>query len=225
MNRTRQLAIAGLGVAALLATGCETPGLKQQVQSLQEQNEQLRTERDSLQSQLESCMLDRQSLEDRVLDLQLRLSECQDQLEQGTAQPLRGGFQGTQEFAWLDVGDDVLFASGRHTLTSEGRAKVAEVLRIARSQFPDNQLWVVGHTDSDPIRVTKDRYEDNLDLSLNRAAAVFRELMNLGMSAEQMMAAGQGEFNPRASNETDQGKAQNRRVTFISVRAPDIVDR
>jgi chemotaxis protein MotB len=225
MKRTRLFATAGLGIVALLASGC-TQGLEDQVQSLQEQNQSLRAERNSLRDQLQTCLVNNSDCEDRLLDLQMKYSQALDELEnRPTGTDLPPGWGGTEAYAWLDVGDDVLFDSGSDALKSSGKQKVAEVARTVQREFPDSKLWVVGHTDSDPIRVTKDKYKDNLDLSLNRAAAVYRELMSLGLDPQIMSAAGQGEYNPIAPNDSDEGKAQNRRVTFLAVKAPDIVQR
>lgn len=68
------------------------------------------------------------------------------------------------------------------------------------------RVLVAGHTDS----VGADDY--NMKLSIRRAEAVYRYLVNRGIDPERMRVEGYGESNPVASNETDAGRAQNRRV-------------
>lgn len=72
---------------------------------------------------------------------------------------------------------------------------------------PDKKLSIVGHTDSDGSE------ETNLRLSNSRAKIVMDMLAKEGFNASQMVTSGQGESQPISSNETEEGKAKNRRVT------------
>ncbi|MGD0946982.1 MAG: OmpA family protein [Candidatus Binatia bacterium] len=71
---------------------------------------------------------------------------------------------------------------------------------------PDVRISVEGHTDA----IGSDQY--NQQLSLRRAEAVFRYLVNHGIPPERMEVIGYGKRHPVASNDTDSGRAQNRRV-------------
>lgn len=82
------------------------------------------------------------------------------------------------------------------------------------SSFGDSKLLLVGHTDS----VGTDAY--NLDLSRRRAAAVSTYLESHGVSPSRVETTGRGETEPIASNATDAGRQQNRRVE-IAVYASD----
>jgi outer membrane protein OmpA-like peptidoglycan-associated protein len=82
------------------------------------------------------------------------------------------------------------------------------------SSFGDSKLLLVGHTDS----VGTDAY--NLDLSKRRADAVAAYLESHGVSTARVSTAGRGETEPVASNDTDAGRQQNRRVE-IAVYASD----
>jgi outer membrane protein OmpA-like peptidoglycan-associated protein len=82
------------------------------------------------------------------------------------------------------------------------------------SSFGDSKLLLVGHTDAQGT----DSY--NLDLSRRRSAAVASYLEMHGVSASRVEAAGRGEEEPIASNDTDAGRQQNRRVE-IAVYASD----
>jgi outer membrane protein OmpA-like peptidoglycan-associated protein len=84
-------------------------------------------------------------------------------------------------------------------------AKVAEVL----TRYQDNEVTIVGHTDS----TGSETYNESL--SQRRAAAVLAELKRLGVPASRLLALGQGESQPRASNATAAGREQNRRVEIL----------
>ncbi len=80
-------------------------------------------------------------------------------------------------------------------------------------RFPDLVVDVIGHTDNQPVaRVGM----DNWDYSVLRASSVARLLTReYGLSTNQVLAAGKGEFSPLRSNETTEGRAENRRVDLI----------
>ena len=121
-----------------------------------------------------------------------------------------------EEMLTITFVDRVLFDFGKATVTSEGRkvlAKVGEVLRDA----PGMKIRVVGHTDNVPIRREyRYRFPSNWDLSSARAAAVVRYFQKEGgLDAKCLEAVGRSFHEPVASNETEAGRAQNRRVEVI----------
>jgi flagellar motor protein MotB len=77
---------------------------------------------------------------------------------------------------------------------------------------------VIGYTDNDPIRKTRNLWEDNLDLSANRAMTVVRHLREQGIDAEKLTACGRGETNPVTPNTSTANKAKNRRVEIIVIK-------
>jgi outer membrane protein OmpA-like peptidoglycan-associated protein len=103
---------------------------------------------------------------------------------------------------------DVLFDTGKYSLRPLAREKLAKVAGIV-SGHPGLRLDVEGHTDSIGGE------EDNQRLSEQRAAAVRDYLTQQGMAASSVMAKGFGETQPVASNETAQGRQQNRRVELV----------
>lgn len=109
--------------------------------------------------------------------------------------------------------DDVLFASGSADFGTEGTQIIGAVAPILAGF--GNEILVEGHTDTVPIN--RAGY-DNWDLSADRALAVLKLLVTgYGIDPDRMVAAGYGEFRPRASNDTDEGKAKNRRVELVIV--------
>ena len=103
---------------------------------------------------------------------------------------------------------DVLFASGQTTLVEGGRSSLAEVVDRFQTE-PDKKIRVEGHTDS------LGDAEANLSLSEQRAQAVLEALVSLGVAADRISALGMGEDFPIATNETEEGRSQNRRVDVI----------
>jgi outer membrane protein OmpA-like peptidoglycan-associated protein len=103
---------------------------------------------------------------------------------------------------------DVLFQSGETSLREEAMASLVEVVDLLQSE-PDKFIRIEGHTDS-----TGDA-ETNLEISARRANSVLEALVSLGVDSNRFTTAGMGEDFPIASNETEDGRAQNRRVDVI----------
>ena len=103
---------------------------------------------------------------------------------------------------------DVLFETGKSGLREEAQSSLVEVVDLLQSQ-PDHKIRIEGHTDS-----TGDAAA-NLKLSEQRANKVMDSLVALGVDSARIMAAGMGEDFPISSNETEEGRSQNRRVDVI----------
>jgi len=103
---------------------------------------------------------------------------------------------------------DVLFETGETQLRDEAMASLVEVVDLLQSE-PDKLIRIEGHTDS-----TGDS-ETNLEISALRANSVLNALVSLGVDSERFTAAGMGEDFPIASNDTEDGRRQNRRVDVI----------
>jgi chemotaxis protein MotB len=114
------------------------------------------------------------------------------------------------------LAEKVLFPSGSATLNRDGKAtlgKVAEAFRDLRERI----VRVEGHTDDVPIKSAA--FPSNWELSAARAIAVVRFLQDKGVDPAKLAAAGYGEWQPIAPNDTPEGRAQNRRIE-ISLAAP-----
>src|SRR6185436_18778893 len=112
----------------------------------------------------------------------------------------------------LSLPDAVLFDSGRTDLKTGGSTalnKVAEVL----STMPERSFLVAGHTDDVPIHTA--RFPSNWDLSTARAVEVVNYLVKQGMKPQAVAAAGYGEFDPVAVNDSPEHRAQNRRIEIV----------
>ena len=114
---------------------------------------------------------------------------------------------------YVSMSDKLLFKSGSNTVEPKG-VEALSVLAGVLNKNPDIQILVEGHTDNVPIKTAV--YKDNWDLSVARATSITCMLNETyGVPAARMTASGRGEFYPKASNDTPEGKAQNRRTEII----------
>ena len=98
-------------------------------------------------------------------------------------------------------------------------AAQAVIDRVATTLEPlDVAVRIEGHTDDTPIRTV--RFSSNWELSTARASAVVARFIDQRMDPRRLSAAGYGEFHPRASNATSDGRASNRRVDVVVVLPP-----
>ncbi len=118
----------------------------------------------------------------------------------------------TEEGILITISDSVLFDQGRARLKDPILLLLASVANIARG-WP-NKIIIYGHTDSDPIRANVE-FRDNWELSFGRSYEVLRFFAIQGIAEENMVPIPMGEYRPIESNETDQGKAKNRRVEIL----------
>ena len=114
---------------------------------------------------------------------------------------------------YIDISDKLLFKSGRYEVNQQAKVVLGKVATVLKNQ-PDIEFMVEGHTDNVPYR--DGVLLDNWDLSVKRATSVVRILQSeYGVPAARMTAAGRGEYVPLASNDTDSGKATNRRTRIV----------
>lgn len=103
---------------------------------------------------------------------------------------------------------DVLFATNETELKDGAMTSLVEVVDLLQSE-PEKMVRIEGHTDS------TGGTEANLNISQLRADAVREALVSLGVDADRMKSVGMGEDYPLESNETEEGRALNRRVDII----------
>lgn len=103
---------------------------------------------------------------------------------------------------------DILFAFDSDNLRSDLRRDIG-VLADSLRDYPDTRVEVIGHTDN----IGSDAYNDAL--SLRRARTVANALMDEGVRPSRIRVDGRGRFEPVASNASESGRAQNRRVEII----------
>lgn len=112
----------------------------------------------------------------------------------------------------VELSEGILFDSGRADLKPEGQTALTEVAGVLAS-IEGRDFQAAGHTDNIPIKSA--RFPSNWELSTARAVTVARFLSEHGVSATRLSAAGYAETQPVASNETADGRAQNRRIEIV----------
>jgi chemotaxis protein MotB len=198
----------------LFAVGCGQGPKDQQIEAQQIEIARLQGEKQDLMNRLARALSERDEARGRALDLQQQLADMEAQIARGEGARQREGWTELPGLAYLDIADNILFDSGKADLKSAGKQTLQQIIADIRAHYADRQIWIVGHTDSDPIKHSK--WKDNLELSVQRACTVFRELRGSGLDPSRMVAAGQGEYNPKAAN-TAQTKHLNRRVRIMAV--------
>jgi flagellar motor protein MotB len=105
-----------------------------------------------------------------------------------------------------------MFGAGQDVINEDLITSVKGLVRDIEAS-PDNRVIIEGHTDNLPIKSNiGKRYIDNMELSVLRARAVSQILIKNGISSERISVAGYGDTQPIDTNDTDEGRAKNRRV-------------
>lgn len=117
----------------------------------------------------------------------------------------------------VNMVDKILFDSGSAVIKRNGKKvldRVAEILKPITNQ----QIKVEGHTDNVPIGAgLAEKFPSNWELSTARATTVVRYLQERGVSPSLLGAEGYAEYQPVSLNDTDEGKAKNRRIEIVLV--------
>lgn len=114
---------------------------------------------------------------------------------------------------FINLSDKMLYKSGSAEISDRADEVLGKIATIIKSR-PDVEVLVEGYTDNVPIK--NDCIKDNWDLSVKRATSVVRALQtNHQIDPNRLIAAGRGEWNTLASNDTDEGRSTNRRTRII----------
>lgn len=231
-------------VAVFASMGCVTSGKYEELDAAYRQSQSELADAtakvSSMGSEIDSLEGDLISAADRDSALQGSLSEKERALaalrarESQAAQRIAQFQELTDKFrALVDAGKlkvsmirgrmvvqmqtDVLFGSGSARLSADGRAAIEEVSGLLAS-LAERRYQIEGHTDNVPIHTAT--FPSNWELAAARAISVVSVMVDKGMAPERVSAVSYGETTPIASNETRQGKAQNRRIEIVVV--PDL---
>lgn len=121
----------------------------------------------------------------------------------GDAEVIRDG-----EGIVINFKDKVLFGYDQSELGASATTNLDKLVRILQ-KYPDTNIEIIGHTDANG----SDDYKQGL--SQRRSNSVRDYLNNKGITSGRLNAIGKGETDPVAANDTDDGRAQNRRVEFV----------
>jgi chemotaxis protein MotB len=189
----------------------EFSALQAKVGGLQEQLDRQNAELNRARTSASALRDANESLNEKYDDL--RASMSRDALPSGvTIEPRADGLA-------FQVEGAILFDSGKTEIKEDGKNILLDI--IARIRDGAERIRVEGHTDNVPVTNTKHLYPlGNLQLSGERALNVADFLRGHGIRSDRVYYAGMGEHDPRASNDTPEGRAQNRRVEIVLVFEP-----
>jgi len=114
---------------------------------------------------------------------------------------------------YISLSDNMLYKSGDYQISERAGETLSKIAKIIKD-YGDYDVLVEGNTDNVPI--SKPNIRNNWDLSALRASSVVQSLQNdYGVDPKRLTAGGRGEYNPIAGNESEMGKAKNRRTEII----------
>lgn len=235
MSRKARFGIS-LFALSFLAVGCGPNEKDLKIEDLQAENDQLKRELDDKDRQLAEAMARENEARSTVDELNREMARARADLASRGSQPVAqqpirptqpavvqggDGWISTPSFDMISIPGEVLFASGRAELTSQGRSKLSQLAGDIRSRYGDRDIFVFGHTDNDPIR--KSKWKDNWELGAARALTCVRELQQRGLPGNTLIQANCSEFRPSDSNASRSSKSKNRRVEFYAVPRGGII--
>lgn len=141
-----------------------------------------------------------------VLTNNLTRSLSRDELRDVDIKVLKG-------VVYISLADNMLFKTGSYEVSSRAMETLSKIAKIIKD-YRDYDVLVEGNTDDVPISRTNIR--NNWDLSALRASSVVQVLQNdFDVNPARLSAAGRGEYNPVADNDTAEGRQLNRRTQII----------
>ena len=207
-------------VLPVILSGCTNWEEKYNALDVEHQN--LKGLYENCVASLDSSAAEKSQLSQELSERQMTIEQLQTQMRsQRTAKPDTGFKVGDVSVdektgtITVTLQNSILFASGKATLLKATSSELDQIYSVLRDRYRGKQVDVVGHTDTDPIRKTKNQWKDNWDLSAARALTVLRYLTDRGIPADNIRAVACGESRPVASNATTSGKARNRRVEIV----------
>lgn len=115
---------------------------------------------------------------------------------------------------YVSLSDKLLFKSGSADIEEKGQEAIKKLADVLNKNL-DIDVLIEGHTDNVPLRSTIN-FKDNWDLSTERAANIVRILSDVSnVNPKRLTAAGRSEYMPKVSNDTQDGRAKNRRTEII----------
>jgi chemotaxis protein MotB len=208
----KTIALLSCIILSVLLPGCTN--WKQKYDALYIEHENLKGLRES----------ERTQFSERISADQQTIDELRRQIEEKKKTPAEAsGFGEGYDVAFnaaagtitVTLQNTILFDSGKAELKKTSSTELDHIRTVLKDKYPNKQIDVIGHTDTDPINKTKDLWKDNWELSAERALAVTRYLIARGIDEKTIRAVACGETRPIVSNATANGKARNRRVEIV----------
>jgi len=150
---------------------------------------------------------------EELIESEMMASEIEGELEKALDKEVIDGIEVdfTSQYVVLQMNGALLFESGSAEVMERAKQyldKIGDILL----DYDDHLIEIIGHTDNVPVS-SASRYKSNMELSFFRANSVTTYLQNnKGISPVNVQPSGRGEYVPIATNDTPEGRAQNRRV-------------
>lgn len=131
-------------------------------------------------------------------------------------------FQENKYVQILSINDDVLFVPGSTILSAKGEEVLDKIVPFLH--HIDYPMLVAGHTSTRRDEISAEEYQVSFDsssldstwsLSFNRSLTIYRYLINRGVSSQRLTLEAFGQFHPRYSNNSPEGRKKNRRVDIV----------
>ena len=218
----RAAVVVVVGLAAAWAAGCgqqqleeQNVALKKQIQEIQGVNADLQAQMDTLKAQNQAIQSDL----DRARAL--AAAKAGQPAAPGRSQRAKPEFgEGVEtaqvgETTTITLPEAILFESGKDDLKLSSKRILDKIVAVLNKDYAGDKIRVEGHCDNQPIKKSSKYWEDNWDLSCNRAMTVLRYMVSKGIDSKRAYAAGFSFCKPVASNDTAAGRAKNRRVVIV----------
>lgn len=242
MKRITVLSLLFAGI--VLGTACQSI-TQEEFQEVQNENRQLEQENAELNEQVFSLRSENEDLQQRNEELNQTVSDLREtltnlrervnQLQQNRQQEQTteadespgGDIQIPDDLSdqvnrievngrvGLRPEESILFLPGSANLTEEGQQAVQSLVDVLQQLDSDVRFRVAGHTDNQPIQQAADQFPTNWHLSVSRATTVAMNLIDEGIEEDRIEIAGYADTRPIASNDSEEGRRQNRRVEVI----------
>jgi flagellar motor protein MotB len=210
--------VAAMALAAVGAGGCQNK-LAEENKALWAQNRELQAKYGEAANQPKPDPSQVNALHGEIAARDAKISELEAQLRQPTTGPSAptgtqlAGIEATMDQATgnltVNIPGDVLFDAGRASLKESSKSTLNKIAAAIKKEYAGKHVFVDGHTDADPITKTKGMWQDNLDLSAERARAVAKYLSSQGIDHKNVDARAYGSTQPKKSKEA------SRRVEIV----------
>ncbi|MDD4203306.1 MAG: OmpA family protein [Candidatus Omnitrophica bacterium] len=172
---------------------------KIKVESLKSQVDQLQTERD----------LSQQKLKQKENELDAIQRELQELLKNDKRVKLEMQDRGLV----ITLANNILFDSGKAKIKKGAYQVLNDIANVIETTALKQDIGVEGHTDNVPIKHSG--WKSNRELSTARANEVYHYLVEQGVDPSRITTMGYGEYRPVSTNDTPEGRAENRRVEIV----------
>jgi chemotaxis protein MotB len=201
----------------MIAAGCGPDPKTQKISQLSDENRNLLDEVGRTKGDADAARKENEFLRQQADAARREAEALRAELAKKPEETAPPGWVNVPGGAMIAIDDNVLFPSGKAVLRPEAKKTLDAVAGAIQSQYGSKDVLVYGHTDDQPIK--KSNWQDNWELSAARSLAVVRYLKERGIDPKRLVAAGVGEFRPRAANNGDAGRSKNRRVEIFALNA------